>query len=227
MIGALLLAVSLAHGQSLSTAPASAPIEDLQIANMGKAIRSLESGRPRITGKPTYANGICFGDATCQTTAFTRSGLLLQFVSSMTSGAHSIALAIPSDNTIPQISEGDQVIVATITPVAATSRIRIEGVFNVVEETNGSGYATACIFRDATADAIACFNGLTMEQTASAIEQVKVDYILPATDTTQRNYSVRIGNGSANVLTVNTGQAGAARYGGTITSSLFLSEISQ
>lgn len=68
----LLLLASLAHGQEISTSSLSAPIEqDLKISNISKAINALESGRPRITGKPTYANGFCFADATCQTTAAT------------------------------------------------------------------------------------------------------------------------------------------------------------
>lgn len=68
-ISTLILFASLAHGQS--TATASVPlIDQIQISNLGKDTRDLLSGRYRQTGKPTFANGFCFVDATCQTTAF-------------------------------------------------------------------------------------------------------------------------------------------------------------
>lgn len=68
MIAILLLVASMANAQVGSTA-AEPPVNDqLKISNMGKAIRDLESGRYRQTGKPTFANGICFGDGTCLTT---------------------------------------------------------------------------------------------------------------------------------------------------------------
>lgn len=64
----LLLAAQIANAQSTGTI--STPVEDsIKASNMGKAIRDLESGRYRQTGKPTFAGGICFADGTCQTTA--------------------------------------------------------------------------------------------------------------------------------------------------------------
>lgn len=71
MIYALLLLASVSWGQEASTTTAIPLIDQIQISNLGKDTRDLLSGRYRQTGKPTFANGFCFGDETCQTTSAT------------------------------------------------------------------------------------------------------------------------------------------------------------
>ncbi len=63
MIGLLLLLASSAFGQQTMEIPVDTQIE---ISNLGKDTRNLLRGRYRQTGKPTFQNGICFGDGTCQ-----------------------------------------------------------------------------------------------------------------------------------------------------------------
>lgn len=76
MICAIFLVVaSLSWGQSTGTVSTSLD-DELKISNLGKAVRELESGRPRITGLPTFANGIKFSDGTTQTTAATGNASL-------------------------------------------------------------------------------------------------------------------------------------------------------
>lgn len=69
MIYAILLLASLAHSQEVSTGAATSLLDEVRISNLGKDTRDLLSGRYRQTGKPTFANGFCFADGTCQTTA--------------------------------------------------------------------------------------------------------------------------------------------------------------
>jgi len=158
-------------------------------------------------------------------TGLASSGKLLQFVSSMTTGMHTNLTAIPYDNTIPQISEGTQVLVATMTPTNATSNIRIQGLLNMNESVNSNNDDVACIWRDTTANAIACFPARHTEATGNASWQMVLDYTVPSTDTTLRNYSIRFGNAGTGDRTLNAGASGAAKFGGKIVSSLFLSEI--
>lgn len=68
MIYALLLLASLAKAQEVSTGTANL-LDEVRISNLGKDTRDLLGGRYRQTGKPTFANGFCFADGTCQTTA--------------------------------------------------------------------------------------------------------------------------------------------------------------
>ena len=66
----LLLLSSIVAAQEVSTDTATESLYDqVKVSNHGKDIRELKSGRYTQTGKPTFKNGICFGDATCQTTA--------------------------------------------------------------------------------------------------------------------------------------------------------------
>lgn len=69
MIYAFLLLASASWGQEASTSTAIPLLDDVKISNLGKDTRNLLSGRYTQTGKPTFRGGICFADATCQTTA--------------------------------------------------------------------------------------------------------------------------------------------------------------
>ena len=216
----LLLLASLANAQEVSTGAATSLLDEVRISNLGKDTRDLLSGRYRQTGKPTFANGFCFADGTCQTTAPT-SGIFLQFVSSATTARFLLGPAIGGDDSIPQISEGGQVLVATMTPVNASSNIKVSGVVNLGETTNNCNTGALCLFRDAAADAIACWLLLT-----TGIPEVAVPfaYIEPASDTTERNYSLRAGCEVTNTISVNKGHTGNV-YGLTLTSYLEIQEI--
>ena len=223
MIYALLLLASLANAQEVSTGAATSLLDEVRISNLGKDTRDLFSGRYRQTGKPTFANGFCFADATCQTTAATVQSGLLQFVSSTTTAGFTLSGSIPGDNTTPQISEGGQVLVATMTPTNAASNIKISGVVNLGETTNNCNTGALCLFKNSGAGAIACWLILT-SGTPDAV--VPFFYTESASNTTERNYSLRAGCEVANTLTVNRGHTGIS-YGGSLTSYMEIVEISQ
>ncbi len=67
MIHLLLLLSSLVQAQDISSNTLSV-VDEVKISNLGKDTRSLLSGRYTQTGKPTFKNGFCFGDGSCQTT---------------------------------------------------------------------------------------------------------------------------------------------------------------
>lgn len=65
-----LLLASLAAAQEISTDTVSVPLDfQIEVSNLGKAVRELQGGMPRVTGLPTFAKGIKFADGTTQTTA--------------------------------------------------------------------------------------------------------------------------------------------------------------
>lgn len=149
-------------------------------------------------------------------------GLWRQYVSSVTVGKHSLAGSIPNDDTIPQITEGDQILVATMTPVNANSKIIVRGTINIDEAPNNCNTGALCLFKGTGSNAIACVLVYTVGSPAYA--SVPISYVESATDTTQRNYSLRAGCEVANTLSVNR-LAGTAKYGGTLTSILEVIEI--
>lgn len=165
---------------------------------------------------------VCFPDATCQTTAAT-SGLLRQYVSSSTTGSFSAqGSAIPEDNSKPQISEGYQVLVATITPINASSTLKIEASVNVTEYANKCNFGAMCFFKDSNSDAIACATILV--QGAVPSSTVVLRYSESSGSTQARNYSVRVGCDVANTIAVNLMSDGTG-FGKTLRSYMDISEI--
>lgn len=201
------------------------------LTGTGATIYSLtsSSGVHVLNGRVKLESGalVEWPDGTTQVTApASITNVFLKFVSSMTTADFTITPALPYDDTIPQISEGGQVLVATMTPTSASSIIKIEGVINVVECTNsGNSAATVCIFKDSDANALACFFGMDTNGIGLYGGQVAYNFITNATNTTTRNYSVRVGYEAASSLCINRGLSNGRKYGGVLTSTLFLSEI--
>ena len=128
MILAILLAISgVAFGQSTGTYSNDSFEEEFKIQNLGKGLRELESGRPTITGLPTFKNGVKFNDSTTQTTAYNAA------VSSCTATPFS-----PTSGT----GAGFQVAVATLTITTTGGRVRMYFSGSVT----GSASQTICGF---------------------------------------------------------------------------------
>lgn len=107
MISILLLLASLVQAQEVSTGTVNL-LDEVRISNLGKDTRDLLSGRYRQTGKPTFANGFCFADGTCQTTAPTASVTVYAstagIVPSNTTAISASVLAVGVDNSTRTIT---------------------------------------------------------------------------------------------------------------------------
>lgn len=222
MLLSLLLA-SLSFGQSTDTVK-----ETLRLDNIAVSVRELQSGKPTITGVPYFvkgasvgSTGITFDDDSVLTSA-NNLGSFLQFVSSSTSApfapVHSV---IPADDTIPQINEGMQVLVATVTPISASSSLDIEAIVQYGESSNNCNTGALCLFQGSTADALAC---ASVGTNGTPFGPAVLRYKTSSASTNLRNYSIRIGCEVADTIEVNR-IGNALRYGNTLTSSLTVKEI--
>lgn len=130
MISLLLLAASLSAQVDASSVNV---VEQIQFQNLGKDVRELQSGRPTITGLPTFLNGIKFSDGTTQTTAASaQSGWVekeTQSISNETTWTFSTTLTVGN---FYKIAGGFR-------QTTAASNVYI--VFNGVD--TGTGYKTA------------------------------------------------------------------------------------
>jgi hypothetical protein len=128
---------------------------------------------------------------------------------------------IPADNSIPQISEGTEVLSLSITPASVTNRLRITfSTFGDV--SSGSGPHTVAIFKDSTANAL-CAKGFARGD-ASVMNGVTLTYeFVPAT-TSAVTISARAGSNSG-TLHINGNSAGTAFYGGVGFSTLVVEEL--
>jgi hypothetical protein len=144
---------------------------------------------------------------------------IIQIVSTQTGAVATGTTTIPVDDTIPQNTEGDEYMTLAITPTSATNKLRID-VTAVLSSTEATQVATA-LFQDSTASAIA--SSVFYNFVNGASFTVTFSHVMDAGTTSATTFKVRAGGGTANTLTFN-GLAGARYYGGSLVSSIRITE---
>lgn len=132
------------------------------------------------------------------------------------------ATNIPTDNTIPQNTEGNEVITATITPTSATNRLKIE--FDACQvASSAAGYAIAALFQDTTANALK--SGIMFFAAgASSGSSMRLVYEMATGTTSATTFKVRVGANSG-TLYVNGDNTGGGIFGGVASATLCVTEI--
>jgi hypothetical protein len=131
----------------------------------------------------------------------------------------SLTTLIPGDNTIPQNTEGTEILTASITPKSATNRIRIR--FIAFGATDSIRDASVALFVDSTANAL----------TASTVTTPAGEYRVPlcleyeesAASTSARTYKIRVGPGAGS-MRLNGSNSGRF-FGGVARATLVVEEI--
>jgi len=185
-----------------------------------------------LASTQTFSGGNTFAGSITFSSAVIGGALLRQYVSSTTCALWTARGAIlPYDDTIPQISEGWQVLVATITPTRADSRIEIEARLLAKEGSNlTDGQLVIALFQDQTANAIAAGVGGSLGtggiNIAANTGMTVLTHIINSTgSTTLRNFSVRVGGPSTSQICVNCDSSNARVFGGVACSTLIIREI--
>lgn len=158
------------------------------------------------------------GDNTCSWQALSGT---LQIVNVTDSAFATGTTVMVNDDTIPQNTEGDEVMTLAITPQSATSKLKIDVTyFGASNSAGGVGMAVA-LFQDSTADALASI----MQQTSGANETVAISFthFMTSGTTSATTFKVR-GGGLAGTHTFN-GAAAARIFGGVASSSITITEI--
>ncbi len=128
--------------------------------------------------------------------------------------------AIPNDDTIPQNTEGNEVITQAITPKNASNILKIE--VNVPISSSAAGYNAAALFKDSDADAIA-INGKYIDSgSTGAVHQITISHIMTAGTTSAITFKVRAG-ANTGTITFN-GYGGGRRWGGALALSITITE---
>ncbi len=128
------------------------------------------------------------------------------------------AANIPYDDTIPQISEGLEIMTQSFTPTSASNFLLIEAVCNICATSGGRG--SAALFVDSTSDALAAASS---SGNTSQLETVVVKYRVSAGSTTARTYRIRVGETSGNLAINGTGVNRI--FGGVARCTLTVTEI--
>lgn len=152
----------------------------------------------------------------------TTPGVILQTVEATPYASYSTHnTIIPEDDTIPQNTEGSEIITVAITPENAANRLVIECDMPVI--SSGSNYnATAALFQDTTADALAV---ATIYCTTLDLEMsLRLKHEMAAGTTSSTTFKIRIGPSQAGSIYLN-GSSTARLYGGISKIRLSVTEI--
>lgn len=132
--------------------------------------------------------------------------------------------AFPRDDTVPQNTEGTEIINdCTITPSSATNRLRIHAQVMGLANTTGPITASAGIFQDSTADALAV--GVTdLAGTDWGTTALNFTHEMAAGTTSATTFKLRWSANTAGTTYINGINTGRL-YGGTMAARLWVEEI--
>jgi hypothetical protein len=149
------------------------------------------------------------------------SGSVVQVVNTQSGAAATGTTIMPYDDTIPQITEGDEYMIRTITPKSATNILKIEvdfwGGFSV-----GNSRMAAALFQDAIANALKA--GIVSTPNTTYPEYIHLTHYMVAGTTSEITFRVRAGGIESGTVTIN-GVGGATRFGGVMPSNITVTEI--
>ncbi len=160
---------------------------------------------------------------TLNTTALTFQLIenILQQVQTQTGAVNTGTTIIPLDDTIPQITEGDEYMTLAVTPRDGGSMLQINVVIYLSHSAAGT-QITAALFRDAVAGALAA--GGDFQNTATGMTLITFSWRVASGSTAARIFRVRGGGHQAGTTTF-SGRAGGRVCGGVMASSMTITEI--
>jgi len=150
-----------------------------------------------------------------------RAGDTVQMVSTSISSVVSCTTVMPYDDTIPQNTEGNEVLTLSITPTSATNKLVIEA------NITGASYTTDAIelalFQDSAADALACVQGGPGQ--GSNTGNFNLSYVMVSGTTSSTTFKIRLGGLKGYPEYINANYLGNRVYGGKSMSTLKITEI--
>ena len=145
------------------------------------------------------------------------TGAVLQVKNFQTGAVDTGTTTIPLDDTIPQITEGDEYMTLAITPTSASNKLRIEVAIN---GASTSADEIAALFVGTTANAL---NVGSRTSSGNWRQQLNILHYMDSGATSELTFRVRAG-GTSGTYTFN-GHSSARTYGGVYLSSITIMEI--
>ncbi len=149
------------------------------------------------------------------------SDKLVQMVFTETGGEAHTTTAVPYDDTIPQNTEGAQVMTCAITPQASANTLIITVVV-VLAASAATRRMGVALFQDTTAGALAAI--VQTDGVANAGYVLTFRHIMAAGTTSATTFKVRIGQNTGGLVATFNGSNSAGLLGGTLASSIMIEE---
>ena len=185
------------------------------------AVSAVPAASETVAGVAEIATDAEAAAATSDTTIITPlKQRIAQVVNYQTGAVATGTTLIPFDDTIPQITEGNEYMTLAITPTSATNKLEIKVSATVM--STAAGWYTAALFQDATTNALAA--NYTWYDAGSTGGMVSFIHYMTTGTTSSTTFRIRAGCHQAGTMTFN-GSAGARRMGGVNSSSITITEI--
>ena len=173
----------------------------------------------------TAAGTLTVAGATTLTTKLATTnlatGAVVQLLGFVTGAAATGNTALVHDNTIPQKTEGIEVMTLAITPKSASNKLFIQ--VTALGSVNGANrYLVMALFQDDIANALSVT--ATFESVQTGLIVTPLNHFMTAGTTSEITFKVRMGANSTDTFTFN-GDNGNRQFGGVANSSITITEI--
>lgn len=168
------------------------------------------------TGRALMADGFITG-------AKMYAGAVLQTRSTTYTTNAALSISIPVDDSIPQNTEGTQILSDSITPASTLNKILVK--FNAFGG-RASELVTivAAIFRNSTADAIAV-TAQSNQNASGQLTGLSLQYLDSPASISAQTYSIRVGSSSSDIALNGRTNSLARVFGGQAAATMILQEI--
>ena len=185
------------------------------------AIASSNDGALTIQTGPSGGKVNALAFASDGTPTFLKGRLIAQVQSTFTGAVATGTTVIPLDDTIPQITEGDQYMTLAFTPTNASSTLEITVQAHLAN--SASGTLIGALFQDATANALTAAIGRVDGSGTPYMARVQLSWNMTAGTTSAITFRFRAGSPLAGTTTFN-GFGGGRQFGGVMNSYITIKE---
>lgn len=222
-------AITTGGGGVVTTADASG---NLSLLSGATTILAMTATGVAVTGTLSATGGVTLttplpvasGGTGATTVAAAKTALGIKFiqeVSTQTGALVTGTTILPSnDDTIPQNTEGVEVMTLAITPTSATNTLRID-VTVMASHSSATIDLASALFQDSTASAIAA--AVVGVSPAGYTTTTTFSHVMVAGTTSSTTFKIRTGANQSGTLSFN-GVAGGRRLGGVMASSIRITE---
>ena len=157
------------------------------------------------------------------TGAISGAGTIVQVKNVQTGAVVTGSTTIPTDDTIPQKTEGIEMFTLAITPTNASNKLHIQIVWNG-NRANALYNIAVALFQDDTAGALAAAVDRAQNQTRSE-QNITLNHFMTAGTTSETTFKVRAGASTSGGIVRMNVQGTSRSMGGVMASGMTITEI--
>jgi len=187
----------------------------------GLTVKDVSTTVPNVT-EITAVGGVVSttGAGLATITVTPEAHTIVQIVNTEITSASTVSSLITLDDTIPQNTEGTEIMTRAITPTSATNLLYFDVSVSVSPDT--ANWIIMSLYQDSTADALR--TSMNFVTTSTAGTTARLIHRMVAGTTSSTTFKIRVGEVVAGTLTIN-GNSSARLFGGALVSSITITEV--